>query len=401
MKRYRWLILVPVAVFGFWVFQKKTEPPRVVFSRPRRQTISNTLSTNGKVEPIEYVDVRAEASGLLSRMLVHQGETVRAGQALAELSQPGLAQDLQAAEARRAQAEAELSTLRGGGRGSDVAEIEGNVTRLRAQRDAAQRNLEALERLQAANAATRFEVDQARQAVADMDVQMQSLGKRRSALVGGGDLASAQARVREAEANVALAKMHLGQNVIHTPIGGIVYSLPARQGVFLNPGDLVGSVGRLDPVRVRVYVDEPDLGRVAVGEAVRITWDALAGKEWLGTVERRPIEVVSLGSRQVGEVLCTIANPNRLLTPGANVNAFVLTHVVDNALTLPKTSVHRDNGIGVYVLEGDRLKWRNVKTGVSDALRVEVVSGLQDGDAVAEPSEQALRDGARVTAVIR
>jgi HlyD family secretion protein len=178
--------------------------------------------------------------------------------------------------------------------------------------------------------------------------------------------------------------------------------LPAPEGAYLNAGDPVGSVGKLDPVRVRVYVDEPELGRVAPGEAVRITWDALPGKEWTGTVEKRPSEVVALGTRQVGEVLCTINNPNRELVPGTNVNAFILTQVVANALTIPKTAVRRENGIGVYVLEKDNtVKWQSVKTGVSDALRVEVVSGLHDGDAVAQPSDRPLKDGMKVVPEIQ
>ena len=139
-------------------------------------------------------------------------------------------------------------------------------------------------------------------------------------------------------------------------------------------------------MRVRVYVDEPELGRVATGEPVRITWDALPGREWPGTVEKRPSEIVALGSRQVGEVLCTIANPNRELVPGKNVNAFILTQVVPNALTIPKTAVRRENGVGVFLLQDNTIRWRSVKTGASDALRVEVVDGLQDGDLVAQPS---------------
>jgi HlyD family secretion protein len=179
-------------------------------------------------------------------------------------------------------------------------------------------------------------------------------------------------------------------------MAGTVYDLPAREGAYLNVGDPVASVGKLDPVRVRVYVDEPELGRIAVGEQVRITWDALPGRQWDGEVDRKPAEVVALGSRQVGEVLCTIGNPGGELTPGTNVNAFILAEVVQDALTIPKTAVRRDNGTGVFVLNGGVLKWQPVKTGVGDALRIQVVSGLRQGEAVAEPSDLALKDGMAV-----
>jgi HlyD family secretion protein len=395
-------LLILVTGVGYWAFHRKREAPGVSFARVTRQTISSTLSTNGKVEPIEYVDVRVETSGLVRRMLVRLGDTVHTGQVLAEISQPGVAEDLDASEARVSQARAALETLRAGGRGSEQAELEGELNRLKQQRASAQLNVDSLQRLQKANAATMFEVEQARDTVKDFDVQIQSIEKRRGAIVGRGDLDSAQARLKEAEASLSLAKVHARESTVATPIGGTVYDLPARQGAFLNEGDAVGSVGKLDPVRVRVYVDEPELGRVEPGQAVRITWDALAGREWKGTVQRKPTEVVALGSRQVGEVLCTVDNPNHDLTPGTNVNAFILTKVVASALSIPKTTVRRDNGVGVFVLQPDNtVKWRGVQVGISDALRVEVLSGLAEGDAVAEPSDQVLRDGTAIRAVVR
>ena len=113
--------------------------------------------------------------------------------------------------------------------------------------------------------------------------------------------------------------------------------------------------------------------------------------------------MVALGTRQVGEVLCTVANPEHLLVPGTNVNAFILTQVVQNALTIPKASVRRDNGVGVYVLDkdGKTLRWQPVKTGASDALRVEVTSGLNEGDVVAQPTDVTLKNGIRVRPVVQ
>ncbi len=341
--------------------------------------------------------MHVESTGLVKRVAVHAGDTVRKDQVLAELSEPGLQQELDAAMAREAQARADLQTFQAGGRSADTAELDGSMNRLKSDRDAAQRNLDALQRLVAKQAATQFEVEQARQSVTSLDVQIQSLQQKREALVGKGDLANAEARVQEAEANVRLTRNRMTQDIILAPMSGIVYDLPARTGSYLNAGDPVASIGILDPVRVRVYVDEPELGRVAAGQSVRITWDAQPGKEWTGTVEKRPSEVVALGTRQVGEVLCTIRNPMRELAPGTNVNAFILTQVVPNALTVPKAAVRRDGTIGVFVLQKDNtVKWQPIVTGASDALRVEIAKGLADGDAVAQPSDQTLKNGTKV-----
>ncbi len=393
------LILLPVAaaVLAVILLGNRSSVVTVPFVKTTRQTISNVLSTNGKVEPVDYMDVRVESPGLVKRVLVHDGDTVAKDQIIAQMSEPGLEQELEASMARETQARADLQTLQSGGRSADTAELDGSLNRLKSDRDAAQRNLESLQRLLAKQAATQFEVDQAKQSVRTLDVQMEALQSRRAALVGKGDLGSAQARVREAEANVQLARDRIALDVIRSPIAGTIYDLPARAGSFLHPGDPVASIGKLNPVRVRVYVDEPELGRVSPGENVRITWDALPGKEWNGAVERRPTEVIALGTRQVGEVLCTVGNPTRELAPGTNVNAFILTQVANNALTIPKPAVRRDAGIGVFVLQPDStLKWQPVTTGASDALRVEILKGLADGDAVANAADVVLKSGQKV-----
>jgi len=399
LKKLLALIVLVAAALSAWFWMKRSGDPTVAFAKTTREKISNVLSTNGKVEPAVYIDVRVESSGLVRQLLVHAGDSVRKDQVLAELSEPGLQQELDAALAREAQALANLQILQAGGRSSDTTEIDGTLNRLKSDRDAAQRNLDALQRLLAKQAATAFEVEQARQAVKTLDVQIESLRQKRAALVGKGDLGSAEARVQEAEANVRLSRDRIARDTILAPIAGTIYDLPARTGSFLNAGDPVASIGKLDPVRVRVYVDEPELGRVAAGQSVRITWDALPGKEWTGLVEKRPTEVIALGTRQVGEVLCTIGNPMRELVPGTNVNAFILTQVVENALTIPKAAVRRDGAIGVFLLQKDNtLKWQPILTGASDALRVEVIRGLADGDAVAQPTEKTLRAGQKVTA---
>jgi HlyD family secretion protein len=393
-----WLIPILLAAgIAILVSERKSTAPQVAFAKTTRETISNILSTNGKVEPLSYMDVRVELRGLVKRVAVHLGDTVKKGQVIAEISQPGLREEIEGAEAREAQARADLQTLQGGGPSAQTADIDASLSRLKSDRAAAQKTLESLQRLQQKQAATAFEVDQAKQAVQSIDVQIQGLEHRRGSIVGSGDLAAAKAKLEEAQASVRLAKSHTSQGVITAPMAGTVYDLPARAGAFLNPGDPVASIGVLNPARVRVYVDEPELGRVAPGEKVRITWDALPGKEWYGTVEKRPSEVIALGTRQVGEVLCTIDNEAHELVPGTNINAFILTQVVENALTIPKEAVRRDNGIGVFVLQPDStVKWQPVRTGASDALRVEVVSGLKDGDEVAEPSDVPLKNGMKV-----
>jgi HlyD family secretion protein len=152
---------------------------------------------------------------------------------------------------------------------------------------------------------------------------------------------------------------------------------------------------------VRLYVDEPELGRVAEVQPVTISWDALPGKQWHGAVERLPSSIQPLGTRQVGEVICVIANPGRELLPGTNVDASIRTAVVDNAIVIPKETLRRDaEGTYVYRLDGDAVERRAVKTGTSNISLVQIVEGLAEGDLVALPSDTSINAGDRVTPVI-
>jgi len=159
----------------------------------------------------------------------------------------------------------------------------------------------------------------------------------------------------------------------------VVYETQARLGSFLNPGDPVAKVGRIDKVRVRVYVDEPELGRVARGSPVMITWDAAQGREWQGMVGRMPAQIVALGTRQVGEVVCLIENPGGELLPGTNVNAAIRSAVVENAVTIPREALRREsNQDGVFVLNAGKLAWRRIRLGITSATRSQILEGLSE-----------------------
>jgi HlyD family secretion protein len=399
-RRYILLILLtPLAVIGFWTYTKKTEPPTALFVKVQSETLVSNLITNGKVEPLHFAAVRADLAGMVAELPVKEGQTIMLGAALAQLKGPDLEAQLAAAQSRVEQAKAALDNIERGGRKAELVEIDGSIARAKLDRDTALRDYEALHRLEEKQAATHEEVQTAHNKLDQAELGIKSLETKRSALITSSDQLVAEARFHEAEADLRLARRRIADTIVRSPMAGIVYNLPIRMGAYLNVGDLVASVGVLDRLRVRVYVDEPELGRVSVGLPVNITWDALPGQHWPGVVEQLPVEVHPLGTRQVGEVLCTIDNPRRVLVPGTNINAEIRSQVVNNALTIPKEAMRRDaKGPGVFVLAGDTIHWRAVKTGASSINRVQIADGLAEGDAVALPTDLALRDGQRVTA---
>jgi HlyD family secretion protein len=396
----KWLLLLLLAAAGAiaWGVLRKGAPPKVPFARARRQTLVSTLPTNGKVEPFEWQAIRSESAGIVSRVAVREGQHVARGQAIATLSDPALQAEIETADAKVAEARASLAAAEAGGRPADFADIDNRLERARFELEQLTAEANTLQRLADKQAATRAEVQAARDKVRQAELEIAGLQKRRGSLVATHDVTAAQARLRDAETALALARQRAARSEIVAPMSGVVYGLEVRQGGYLEVGSAVANVGVLDRVRVRVYVDEPELGRVVVGQPVTIRWQALAGREWKGAVDRKPTSIQALGSRQVGEVLCTIENPGAELLPGTNVDAEIQTAVVQNAVVIPRESLRHDAaGDYVLTLNGDVLERRNVKTAASSITLVAIASGLKEGDPVALPSDTSAKAGDRVT----
>jgi HlyD family secretion protein len=397
MSRIRFLLIlvvVLIASLAFWLHKRSTAPPVVAFATVQQERLVSTLPTNGKVEPSEWVAVRAERPGVVARVLVQKGQQVANGAVLAEMDARDARAEVSSAEAALSQAQVQVDTLARGGSDAARIEIESELDRTRAELAVAGREHAALQRLAAKQAATGQEVTAAAERVHILEASAAALARKRAALVGPADRAAAEARVRQAAATLEQARAQLERGRIRAPRAGVVFDLAVRQGAYLAVGDPVASVGNLETLRVRIYVDEPELGRVAVGMPVAVTWDALPGRPWTGSVEKLPTEVAPLGTRQVGEVVCTIANPDLKLLPGTNVNVEITSQVVDNGLAIPKEAIRNENGqTGVYVLAGEHVEWRPVRLGVASVTRAIVTSGVSRGDKVALHTDEPLHPG--------
>jgi HlyD family secretion protein len=338
----------------------------------------------------------------VSRVEVQKGQQVAKGSLLVELDARDARAEVSSGEAAVAQARAKLQTIDQGGRSSAHVEIDSALERDQIELKAAQRDHELLRRLAEKQAATRQEVIDANHKVQQLQADIQALARKRAALVSPADRTAAEAKLREALAGLEQAQARLERSRLLAPIAGVVYDLPARVGAYLNPGDLAAHVGDLKTLRVRVYVDEPELGRVARGMPVTITWDAMPGRHWSGAVDKMPTQIIALGTRQVGEVICVIQNPDLLLLPATNINAEIVSQVVENGLVIPKEAIRKENNqVGVYALRGESVEWRPIQLGASSVTRAAVLEGLVEGDLIALASEAPLHSGARVQVVER
>jgi HlyD family secretion protein len=407
MRKWWLLLILPILLLLWWGLGRGESAPSIHFATAQLKTIESIVSTNGKVEPAEWAAARAETAGVVQSISVQRGQTVQAGQPLVILDTTAAQSDLASALARQQEAQAESATLGQGGKAAALANVKNSLKTAQAALEVAERNYDSLQRLAAQQAATKLQVQEAKDAVERVKLQLATLEDQRRTLVTASDKVVAQAKLHDAQSEVSLAQHRLALGEVRAPITGTVYQFDLKVGAYLQPGDLVALVGNLDQVKVIVYVDEPDLGRVALDMPVRITWDARPGQTWEGRVDKLPTEVTALGTRTVGEVTTIVQNPNRDLLPGVTVNATIVSKLVKDALSIPKAALRTSangNGNGVYRLKGTSLVWTPVNAGVSDINNVQILSGLEAGakvaDRVIEPSDAELKNGMHVRAAV-
>ncbi len=393
------LALVVIGGLTWALVNWRNQPPEIPFTKVVRESIVSSVSTNGKVEPSDWATARAERSGPVVAILIERGKRVEQDAALVEIDASDARSELAAAQSRIEQTRADLAMFERGGRTTDLADISSGIDKAKLDLEAAQKDFETSTRLQAKGAATKVEVATAKQRVDTAQLQIRSLEQKRTALVVGSDKSAALARLHDAESAAKLAEQRIKQSVVRAPISGVVYQFDLKRGAYLNAGDIVAYIGKLERVKVNVYVDEPDLGRVKHGLPVSITWDAIPGRTWTGVVDKTPTQVETLGSRQVGQVICAIENPDRDLLPGTDVTAEIRAESVQNALTIPREAIRRELGqAGVFVLSGDRVVWKKITMGIGNTTRAQV-EGVGEGDSIALPTEKPLKEGMVVKAV--
>jgi HlyD family secretion protein len=405
MKKYWPLVAFLTLLLIWWGFSRRDSQVTLHFSTASRSTIVSTVSTNGKVEPVEWAAARAETSGVVRLVAVQRGQQVDAGQKMVVLDSESARSELAAALAKEGEAHAAAGTLSQGGKAQVVANLNDSIASAQVALEVAQRHYESLQRLAEKQAATKAQLQDAKDVVDRARLQLTALKNQKETLVTPSDRSVAGVQLRDAEAAVALARHKLDLATVTSPISGTLYQFDLKVGAYLQPGDLAGYVGKLDQVKVTVYVDEPDLGRIALDMPVEITWDARPGQKWRGRVNKLPTEVVALGTRTVGEVATVVDNPRHELLPGVSVTALIISKVVEDATSIPRSALRTLHGAtGVFKLANKTIAWTPIEAGISDVNKVQVVSGLTLGDKVAdrvvEPSDAEIRNGMRVKALV-
>lgn len=356
-----------------------------------RQVLANTVSTNGRVEPENNYEFYSPVATTVKAVYVQPGDQVKAGKLLLVLDDVQARARLATAESgvKAAQAAVEAATHNGTQQERQAAEAE--TTRDRLSRDQARHDLDALIKLKSTGAASASEVTDAQQKLDAAEASLHAAEQSANSRYSRAEVARAKAELADAQANLEAARQVVAQTSIHAPVAGTIYSLNAGRTDFVEQGKLLLQLADLHHERVRAYFDEPEIGRLAVGQPIEIKWDAKPGRQWHGHIARTPVTVITYGTRNVGEVIVNIDDADGGLLPDTNVTVTVTTSSEPNTLSVPREALHSENGKSyVYKVVNDRLVRTPVTVGTINLTQVAILSGLNEGESVATGTANGL-----------
>jgi len=404
--RKRWIWIV-VAVVVVWVViaavSGRNHAPLVTVVKVDRESLTSFLTSNGKVEPISPYVARALFPTFVTSVNASENQAVRRGQLILTLDASDMRAQLAQARASLLAAQVALRNAEAGGPPDEVAQLTGDLEKARVQVANLARQQKSLENLVTKQAATRDELAQNHAALAQAQANLQTLRAKKAEMArrAADDAAAAALNVSQEKDLVSNLEEKVRSATVTSPFDGTLYSLPVRKGDFVKVGDTLAEMADLAHVRVRAFVDEPDLGALSIGQVVQISWDAHPAETWTGRTEDIPKQVVARGARSVGEVLCSIENPKLTLIPNINVSVRIMTANIPSALVVPRGAVGLDKGQRyVFVFDGRRIHRQNITVGAASNVKYEVLSGLSEGDRIALPGEAILRDGMRITPTV-
>lgn len=353
-KRAVWVgaAVLTVLIVALFLFPSKPIPVKAVELRSGEFSVVINATTTSTVKSEYQAALSAQRMGRVVRLPVKEGDVVSKGQVVAEL-------DLTEEEVR----------------------AQSNLGQARATFVEAEKNLKRMEGLFAEGIVAQQDLDAARRAF---------------------DVASSQYEAALKEVKV------LGEyTVIRAPFAGIIASKKTELGELLVPGREIVTIVDPDRIYVLATIDEVDVGRLRLGQPVRITVDAFPGEDFSGKV-RRISPIVSGGKLETrtADVWIYFDKKDRRIKPGMSADIEILVDRLPSVLFVPTQSVIvRDGKKQVYVAVGSRLnrgsvataRLRPIEEGISNWSFTEIKAGLSEGEyVITTPDAEGLEDGARI-----
>jgi len=353
--------------------------------KAERIDLARSVVATGKIQPVTQVEIKSKASGIIQKLPVAVGDTVRKGQVICELDQndliPALKQQqaaLHVAEANLKSAQADYARYKVEATGPDVPFLKRDAERARTMfgsgliaqnaRDDAEKNYQmAVQKQESARAA---------------------IGTAAAAI------AKAEAALEQQQATVSMAEENLRNATIVSPIDGVVLSRDSEVGTAVSSILLVGSsatlimtIGDLNEVYVKGKADESDVGKIYLDQPARITVESFKDQKFDGRVTK----ISPLGTEKDNvttfEVRVSISNEKHLLKAQMTANAEIILEERKQVLAIPEGAIvyNKDRSTSVQVPDGtDEKGFRKVavKTGISNGAKTEILEGIREGQQV-------------------
>jgi len=400
-----WVLFVlggaAISVFVFSAGFGRKRGVKIQVVRATRKDLISWTSSNGKVEPIEPRTIQSPLTTGIEEVVVKEGQTVQTGDVLFRLDVAESRSELAHMKEQLFAAQDDHKLGLNGGSPAEIAQLESDLMKTNADIARLRREQDSLQRLYEKQAATRQEVEQHQSTLEKAEIEKHLIEQKRNALTERSKVQAGRAvlHIDEARNSIEFFEQKVLSQHVTSPIAGTIYSLLVRTPAFVHQGDILAEVADLRRVRVRIFVDEADLGSLKQGQTIEITWDALPDRVWTGIVQQLPKTIVLRGSRSVGEVLCSVENQQIELLPNTNVNVSIRIAERHNALTIPRAALYSEGGKPyVFVVDCGRLRKHDVRLGISNLADYELLDGIKETDLVALQGAVDLHEGLLVTA---
>jgi HlyD family secretion protein len=389
-KRILWaVIILTVVCGGGYGVMAALRPNRTIdpskLASVERGDLARVVVATGKIQPLSKIEVKSKASGIVKKILVDYGDRVKQGQVLAELDKVQLEAaerashaNLQAAEAALDSAKATLERNKVDAEGPDVPFLKLNMARAQQMFKDGVMSKSLVE-----------DAEKNYQLALNKQVSAQ-----RTLIVSKAEIAKAEAQMAQAKAALENAQEDLRNSTIVSPIDGLVLSRDVNMGdavssilVLGSQATLIMTLGDVSEVYVQGKVDEADIGKVYLNQAARIVVESFKDKKFTGKVTK----ISPLGKEKDNvttfEVRVSIANATGELKANMSANAEILLEEKKNVLMAPEAALIYDKDRNASIETPDA-KAENgkkkvpVKLGISNGVKTEIVSGLNEKDQV-------------------
>lgn len=375
---------------------QKPEPkqPAPILSGVKIETlriaaVDDAYEAVGTVRAKNSSVVAAKVMGNIVALHVREGDTVKAGQTLIEIDNRDAGINLQKAQAGMREVQDSLEEVERSIRAAESAR-----TAARANETLARTTLKRYEMLFERRSVSPQEFDEVRTRHEVAAAESERADRLLQATVARQK--QMRARIDQAKADIANARVSVGYSRIASPINGVVVSRQADVGYMTMPGMPLLTIENSSRYQLDASVEESQLGKIRLQDQVHVTLEALDNKEVLGTVE----EIVPASDPATRSYIVKIALlnvDNTQLRSGLYGKArFIIGQ--RNILAIPQRAVTQQGQLaGVFVVDQSGVaRLRLVKTGQVVGDRVEVLSGLNEGEEIISEGMTELRDGVRV-----